>query len=322
MKALFIVLLNFTAGTLCLILGVRHMSSGLEKASPRLLKSLLTKFTYNVPIAFITGTLLTALVQSSAAVTIITVGFVNSGMIKLSQAVGIIYGANIGTTITAQLMSVKAMSLALPAIASGILLRLLAKHPSVKNTGKALCGLGFMFLGMNVMQWGVPYITHNPMAYKLLTEYGSNPMVGLLIGLLATMLVQSSTATVGITIVLFNAGLIRLEGAIGLMLGDNIGTCITAQLASMGTCLAARRTAWAHSLYNVIGVILAMMLLNPFIKLVQGITLVLGQDSTRLIANAHTVFNLLSAVVFLPFTAQYVRFIEWFIPDRKKTIKR
>jgi phosphate:Na+ symporter len=316
-KTLFIILYNFITGTLCLMFGVKLLSNGLEQSNIKFIEKLITLFTRSLIPACITGTVVTALVQSSTAVTVITVGFVNSGLMKLTQAVGIIYGANIGTTITAQLMSFKIGKIAIPALVLGLIMRFLSKRRPVKKIGAAVMGFGLMFIGINILSSGAPYIKESRFAHELFKTYGENPYIGLVIGMITTMLVHSSSATVGLTIVLFNAGLISFDAAIGLTLGDNIGTCITAQLASIGTNTAARRTAWAHTLYNVIGVLIALALLVPFERLVQNITFLMGQNETRLVANTHTIFNILSAAVFLPITKYYVRFIEWLIPPKK-----
>lgn len=314
MTSLLIIIYNFVAGIICIILGVNMMSSGLENANSGAIKKILTRLTGTVPLAFITGAAVTALVQSSTAVTVITVGFVNSGLMKLHQAVGIIYGANIGTTITAQLMAFNLSNLSLPILAIGFIIKAASKKVQMKSMGTAFMGFGLMFIGIGILNSGVPLIKDSKFAYDLFREYGQNPFLGLLIGMAATMLVHSSSATVGLTIVLFNSGLISFEAAIGLTLGDNIGTCITAQMASIGANTAARQTAWAHTLYNVIGVLCAALLLTPFAELVKCITAALGQDHTRLVANTHTVFNVLSALVFLPLTSSYIRFIQKLIP--------
>lgn len=316
-RTLFIILYNFIAGTFCLILGVRLLSNGLEQSNIKFIKKLIALFTHSLIPACITGTVITALVQSSTAVTVITVGFVNSGLMKLTQAVGIIYGANIGTTITAQLMSFKINKIAIPVLILGLIIRLLSKRHSVKKIGTAVIGFGLMFIGINILSSGVPYIKESRFAHELFKTYGKNPYIGLAIGIVTTALVHSSSATVGLTIVLFNAGLISFDAAIGLTLGDNIGTCITAQMASIGTNTAARRTAWAHTLYNIIGVLITLALLGPFKRLVQNITFLMGQDETRLVANTHTIFNILSAAIFIPITNYYVRFIEWLVPPKK-----
>jgi len=144
-------------------------------------------------------------------------------------------------------------------------------------------------------------------------KYGKNPYLGMVIGMVATMLVHSSSATIGFTIVLFNSGFISFDAAIGFILGDNIGTCFTTLLVGIGATISAKRTAWAHTLYNIIGSLIALTLLAPFAFLVKSFTSMLGQDSLRLVANAHTLFNILSAIVFLPFTKYYVKFIEWIV---------
>jgi len=315
MKLLLIIILGFFTGTLCLSFGVRLLSTGLESINKNRMKRVISRFTSNVFTAFITGTLLTALVQSSTAITIMTVSFVNSGLMQLTQAVGIIYGANIGTTVTAQLMSFRLTDYAYLILATGIIISLIAKKHSLKGIGKAITGFGLMFLGLKILNWGVPFIKESEKVYNLFLTYGKNQYAGFIIGIIITMLVQSSSATVGLTIVLFNAGLISFEAALGLTFGDNIGTCISAQIASIGTNLSARRTAWSHTLYNIIGAVAAMVMLKPFANLIITVTAALGQDKTRLIANAHTIFNVLSALVFLPFTKFYVRFIETVVRD-------
>jgi len=315
MNPIIIILFNFFTGTLCLITGVNFLSSGLEDANSKLLKKALTGFTGKLPYAFVTGTVVTALLQSSTAVTIITVGFVNSGIMKLAQAVGIIYGANIGTTVTAQLMAFRITDAGLPLIAAGAAAGFFARSTTAKSLCKAVAGFGLMFLGLGILHSGVPLIKESKFIYEIFMKYGNNPYIGLLIGLITTMLVQSSSATVGLTIVLFNASLITFDAAIGLTLGDNIGTCATAQIASLRANTWGRRAAWAHTIYNIIGAVTALLLLEPFSNLIQYITLLLGQDKTRLVANTHTIFNILSAMVFLPITKYYVKFIEWLVPE-------
>ncbi|HHW30291.1 MAG TPA: Na/Pi cotransporter family protein [Clostridiaceae bacterium] len=318
MKTLFIILYNFFAGTICLIFGLNQITCGLERANTGLLKKILEKYTGNIITSFIAGTIITALVQSSAAVTVITVSLVNAGLMSLYQAMGIIYGANIGTTITAQLMSINLTKYALPVLITGLVIRAISRKKNIRNIGITITGLGLLFLGINILHSGVPILKKNPVIFNIFSKYGCNPYIGLIVGMIATMLVQSSSATVGLTIVLFNGGIIGLEGAIGLTLGDNIGTCISAQIASIGTSLPARQTAWAHTIYNIIGSIIALIFISPFTRLVEYITNFIGQDSTHLVANAHTIFNILSALLFFPFTRYFVYFIEWIVhvPDK------
>lgn len=312
---LLIVLVNFIIGTLCLVCGVKLMSGGLESLNSDVIKRALSRFTGKLLPAFAVGTAVTALVQSSTAVTVITVSLVNTGLMKLTQAVGIIYGANIGTTVTAQLMSFNVTDLSFPILLLGGCLFALGKKPCLRSAGKAIAGLGLVFLGLGLLNSGIPFLRESRFVYDAFRRYGSNPFIGVFIGMLTTAVIQSSTATVGFTIVLFNAGFISLEGALGLTLGDNIGTCLTAQLASLGTSISARRTAWSHTIYNVIGSIAALILIGPFSRLVVLVTGLLGQEPGRYVANAHTLFNVLSAGFFLPLTKYYVRFIEWLIPE-------
>lgn len=173
-----------------------------------------------------------------------------------------------------------------------------------------------MLLGIKILNLSALYIHKSSHLYDLFKVFGQNPWWGLLLGIFITMLVQSSSATVGLTIVLFNSHLIGLESAIGLTLGDNIGTCITAQLASLNCSVEGKRTALAHSLYNILGVFIGMIFLSPFSRLVLYTTDLLAQDHTKIIANTHTIFNALSALLFFPFTNLYVSILEWLIPNK------
>ena len=248
-------------GTALLMYGVEKMGNGLEKASGEMMRKILTVLTGRVWSAFLVGTFLTALVQSSTAITVLTVGFVNAGLMKLPQAIGVIYGANIGTTITAQLMAFsfhfKLTDIALPVLGIGFAVSFLPKNRTVRNVGDAIMGFGMMFLGLKILNSGVPFMQSDPTLRSFFLNYASIPIVAILLGIVATAAVHSSAATVGLVMVLGQAGLLDLRAAICIMFGDNIGTCITAQLASVQGNIHARRTAWAHTLYNVIGVLMA-----------------------------------------------------------------
>lgn len=313
-------------GTALLMYGVDKMGEGLEKASGPMMKRMLSFFTGRVWSAFLVGIVLTVLVQSSTAITVLTVGFVNAGLMKLPNAVGIIYGANIGTTITAQLMAFsfkfKLTEIALPVLGIGFAIAYFAKNKTAKNIGDALMGFGMMFLGLKILNSGIPFMKESETLRFFFEHYASIPMVGILLGAAATALVHSSSATVGLVMVLGQAGLINLETAILIMLGDNIGTCITAQLASMAGNIHARRTAWAHTLYNIFGVVLVALVFSPFVWLIEtattymAITFGFGSGIEAQIANSHTLFNIISAAVFLPITKYYVAFLEKFIKSR------
>lgn len=302
-------------GTALLMYGVDMMGDGLEKASGETMKKILTVLTGKVWSAFLVGTLVTAIVQSSTAITVLTVGFVNSGLMKLPQAIGIIYGANIGTTITAQLMAFsfkfKLTDIALPVLGIGFGINYIVKNKKIKNIGQAMMGFGMMFLGLKILNSGIPYMQQSESLRYFFTEYASIPVVGVILGIVVTAMVHSSAATVGLVMVLSQAGLLDLQSAICIMLGDNIGTCFTAQLASMTGNINARRTAWAHTLYNVFGVVLTWITLPLFMKVVVLATdyFHANADISVYIANSHTLFNLLSALIFLPITKYYVDFL-------------
>lgn len=306
---------NLIGGTALLMYGVDLMGDGLEKASGETMKKILKALTGNTLSAFFVGTLVTAIVQSSTAVTVLTVGFVNSGLMNLSQALGIIYGANIGTTITAQLMAFsfkfKLTDIALPVLGIGFAINYISKNKSIKNIGQALMGFGMMFLGLKILNSGIPYMQESETLRYFFAKYASNPFIGVLLGIVATAMVHSSAATVGLVMILAKAGLLDLESAIYLMLGDNIGTCVTAQMASLTANINARRTAWGHTLYNVFGVILTWSILPIFMKIVIWTTnqFNANADISAYIANSHTIFNVLTAIIFLPCTKYYVAFL-------------
>ncbi|SKA86337.1 phosphate:Na+ symporter [Clostridium sp. USBA 49] len=306
-------------GTALLMYGVDMMSKGLEKASGKFMNKLLSILAGNVFTAFLCGTIFTAIVQSSTAITVLTVGFVNAGLMNLSQAVGIIFGANIGTTITAQLMAFSLefniTDYALPAIGIGFIVTYISKNDTFKYIGQSIMGFGFMFLGLKFLNSGVPFLKESETLKYFFKNYASIPIIGIILGIVATGLVQSSSATVGLVIILGQAGLIDLTSAICIMLGDNIGTCFTAQIASLTGSKNAKRTAWAHTIYNVIGVIIVTLFLPYFVFLVKYITEYFqpNADISIQIANSHTIFNVLSAVIFLPIHKYYVKFIEWIV---------
>jgi len=310
-------------GTALLMYGVDKMGEGLEKASGRLMKKILSVLTGRVWSAFLVGIVMTVLVQSSTAITVLTVGFVNAGLMKLPQAIGIIYGANIGTTVTAQLMAFsfhfKLTDIALPVLGLGFAVKYFAKNEMIKNIGDALFGFGVMFLGLKILNSGVPFMKDNETLKYFFATYASIPFVGVVLGAVATAMVHSSSATVGLVMVLGMAGLVDLQTAICIMLGDNIGTCITAQLASATGNIHARRTAWAHTLYNIFGVVVVLMILPFFVELIQIVTLAMQPNANigSFIANSHTVFNIFSAVVFLPITRYYVRFLEFVVRGKE-----
>jgi len=310
-------------GTALLMYGVDLMGDGLERMSGSMMKKFLQKVTGKLWKAFLVGIFLTALVQSSTAISVLSVGFVNSGILELPQAIGIIYGANIGTTITAQFMalsfSFNLVKLALPIIAAGFVLHTFFNQDKFKNIGQAVMGIGFMLLGLTILNQGIPFMQENATIRGFFEHYASNIFIGILLGIVTTALVHSSAATVGIVMLLGSAGLLNLTSAIALMFGDNIGTSVTALLASTRGNTNAKRTAWGHALHNIIGVVIVLPFLPLFTRFIEYFTQV-TQGSTDIqlqIANSHTLFNVIVALIFLPLNNYFVKLLTTIVKDRK-----
>lgn len=315
-------LFGIVGGTALLMYGVDLMGEGLENMSSSMMKKILEKFTGKLWKAFLAGIFLTAAVQSSTAISVLSVGFVNSGIMRLSQAIGIIYGANIGTTITAQFMalsfSFNIITLSLPILGIGYILYVSAHKVKLKSLGQAFMGIGFLLLGLRILNEGIPYMEQSKLIRDFFEHYASNVVFGILLGTVTTALVHSSAATVGIVILLGNSGLIDLRTAIILMLGDNIGTSITALIASLKGNINAKRTAWGHALHNLIGVLIALPFLNPFVSFIEYFTVnIQGSDSIQvMIANSHTIFNIIVALIFLPLNKYFVQLLMFLVNER------
>ncbi len=293
---------NYVAllGGLALFLyGMQMMSSGLEAAAGNRMKQILEKLTSNRFLGVLVGAAITAVIQSSSATTVMVVGFVNSGMMKLKQAVWIIMGANIGTTITAQLITLD-VDLIAPVVAFvGVAFIVFLKKPVLHNYGAIIGGFGILFIGMEMMSSAMSPLREVPEFVNLMTKF-DNPVLGILVGALFTAIIQSSSASVGILQALASEGLIGLGGAVFVLFGQNIGTCITAVLASIGTSRSAKRTTIIHLLFNIIGttVFTVIALLIPqFIPLIESIT---PGDVSAQIANMHTIFNIATTLLLLP----------------------
>jgi len=315
-----------TIGGLGLFLyGMKLMSDGLKSVSGQRLKRILSLFTKNRILAVLVGAGFTALIQSSSAMTVMVVGLVNSGLLNLTQAIGVIMGANIGTTFTAWLVSAfavfKISQYAYPAIGIGFSMIFISKRRSVKNWGRSLLGFGLIFLGLSVLKDSFGPLKDSQFMIDMFVDFGKNPLLGVLVGALATIIVQSSSVTVAIIQVLALQGLLDFNSAIPLILGDNIGTTITAQLAAMKSSVNARRAANAHTVFNIIGVlyILPFVWLGLYPKLIEYI--VPGEITTATImvniAMAHTVFNVINTLIFLPWTEVLERVVIAVTPANK-----
>lgn len=305
--------ISLLGGLALFLYGMQMMSQGLEAAAGNRMKQILEKLTANRIMGVVLGAVITAVIQSSSATTVMVVGFVNSGLMTLSQAVWIIMGANIGTTITGQLIALDAGAVA-PMIAFiGVVLIVFLKNEKSHYIGGILAGLGILFIGMDMMSASMSPLAESDSFINILTRF-ENPILGILAGMVFTALIQSSSASVGILQALAASGIVSLNSAAYILFGQNIGTCITALLASVGTNRNAKRATVIHIMFNVIGTILftTLCLVTPLIFWMQEITpgSVPGQ-----IANMHTLFNVVTTIVLLPFGNRMTELAKIIMPD-------
>ncbi len=311
-------------GLAIFLFGMEQMAEALKKVAGSRMKTILGTLTTNRFMGMITGTVVTAVIQSSSVTTVMLVGFVTAGLMSLSQAIGVILGADIGTTITAQIVAFKVTKYALLLVGIGFVMIFLGKKDMTKHYGVLVMGLGMIFFGMGIMSTGMkPLRSYEP--FINLMQQVSNPVIGILIATAFTGLVQSSSATMGVVIAMAMQGLITLEAGIALALGANIGTCATAGLAAIGKPREAVRVAVAHVTFKIVGVLMIVWFIPPFADLVRAISPVeetltgfdkLAAETPRQVANAHTIFNIAIAFLFMPFAPLFARFCEWVVPDR------
>ena len=326
------VLIQTFGGLGLFILGMKMMTDGLQLSAGDRIKKILSAVSANRVVGFITGAGVTAIVQSSSATTVMLISFVGAGMMTLQQAVGVILGANVGTTVTAQMIAFKLTELALPAIAVGVVLKFFSKKRRYRYIGEIILGFGLLFFGMETMKQGLSPIKGDPTFISFFTQFDTASFGGLLLciatGAILTVIVQSSSATIGLTMTFAAQGLIPFPTAMALVLGENIGTTITAQLATIGaTNVNAYRAARAHAMFNILGVLIMVAIFPYFTKGVEIVTLAMGagpvdqiQDGdvinvARYIANGHTAFNTVNAVVFLIFLPTLIKVATWLSPD-------
>lgn len=312
------ILVGLFGGLGLFLLGMQLMAEGLQKAAGDRMRGFLELFTSRTLTAIVTGAIVTALLQSSSTTTVIVVGFVNSGLMNLSQAVGTIMGANIGTTITAQIVSFDIYSFALPLIGLGALFYFFTKKKIHKYIGLAVLGFGLLLLGLSTMSGSVDPLKESERFLHLLITLGQRPFLGILTGTLFTVLIQSSSATTGLVIAFSWQGILSLEAGLALIVGANLGTCITVILSSFGTSIAAKRSALSHVLFNLFGVLFFIIFRAPFTSLV----LLTGKSVARQIANAHTLFNLITTLIILPLLPNFVRLVTAIIPGEDVVIEQ
>ena len=316
------------------LFGMKIMSEGLQKVAGNKMRKILGIVSNNRFVGCGVGAVVTSVIQSSSAATVMLVSFVDAGLMSFVQATGVVLGANIGTTVTAQLIAFKITAYALPAIAAGVILKFFLGRRKWIYVGDVLLGFGLIFFGLATMQDGFAPLKDHPSFVALFTQFNADDMLSIslciLVGTVMTMILQSSSATIGVTMALASQGLLNFEASVALILGDNIGTTITAQLASIGSSINARRTARAHAIFNVLGVLLIIAFFPLFLKMVIWITghmmdigppdLLVHREHPnigRYIANAHTFFNVISAMFFLVFLHYLVQITCWLVPEKK-----
>ncbi len=311
----FKLVLEVLGGLALFIFGINRLSSSLQKITSNRLKSVINIVTKRSWSTVLVGMFTTMLLQSSSATSVMTVGFVNAGLITLRQAIGIVMGANIGTTITAQIVSFKIDILAFPIIIIGFLIHFIAKRRRLKNIGMTIIGLGILFLGMTIMKGALSPLQDNESFKTFLLLFSKNPFYGILAGLGLTVLLQSSSATIGLLIALGSAGLLPIEAAIPILIGDNIGTCSTALIASIGTTITAKRTAFSHLVFNLFGTIIFLLILYVF-KLQPYIINFSGTNVPHQIANIHTSFNIVTTIVLFPLIGFFEKIVVKIFPGK------
>lgn len=306
----FSILTGLIGGLGMFLYGMKLMGDGLENAAGERLKSILERLTRNKYIAVLLGAVVTAVIQSSSATTVMVVSFVSAGLMTLAQAVGVIMGANIGTTITAQMVSFNLDAIAPIFVGGGAIVLLIAKKKKVRDIASIALGFGILFLGMSAMSTAMRPISEASWFKEFVIIVANNSILGLLAGLGMTAVVQSSSATTGILVALATTGSIDMSLAFPVILGCNIGTCVTAILASLGANRTAKKAALLHLLFNTIGAIIFLPFIGPFIRFIEGT----DPNVARQVANAHTIFNITVTVVLLPLSNYLVKLVNKILP--------
>jgi phosphate:Na+ symporter len=313
------ILFKFVGGLGIFLFGIKYMSDGLQKSAGDKMRGLLEKYTSNPVLGVLVGVGVTILIQSSSGTTVMAIGLVNAGLMTLRQAIGVIMGANIGTTMTAFIVGIKIEEYALPIIAVGAFFLFFFNKKKFQYVGQVVFGFGTLFLGLSTMGSGVKPLSELPAFTEFMIHLQDQPILALVVGTVFTMVVQSSSATIGILQTIADEGMISLKGSLPILFGDNIGTTITAVLASIGATVAAKRTALVHVIFNVVGAVIFMILLIP----VHSLVLWLGEGvNIRMqIAYAHGIFNTTNALIFLPLIPVLAWLVTKLIPGKMQEIE-
>ena len=315
------IVFNFLGGLGLFLYSIKTMGEGLQQAAGDRLRYYIDKYTSNPFLGVLVGIGMTALIQSSSGVTVITVGLVSAGLLTLRQAIGIVMGANIGTTITSFIIGFKLGDYALPMLFIGAVCLFFTKNRLVNNVGRIVFGVGGIFFALNLMSGAMEPLKDLQVFKDYMVELSKNPILGVLVGTGLTLLIQASSATIGILQNLYASNLIDLQGALPVLFGDNIGTTITAIIASLGANIAAKRVAAAHVAFNVIGTVICIIFLVPFTGLIQWFESFLNLAPEMTIAFAHGTFNITNTIIQFPFIGALAFLVTKLIPGEDEVVK-
>ncbi|MFE1625898.1 Na/Pi cotransporter family protein [Brevibacillus reuszeri] len=307
------ILAPFTFGLSFFLFGMYAMRTGFQNLAGKKMEEWMSRFTRTPVHSFWIGLLTTFVLQSSSAVTVLTIGLTNAGLIQFTQTVGIILGTNLGTTVTTELIALKLESFAIPMLLVGVALWLMPRR-NIRCIGLVVAGFGLIFLGIDTMKIMAKPLEQSETFRSLFMESSHSIWVGLITGIVFTALIHSGSATTVITMGLLTHQVVSMETALAIVLGANIGTCFTAVIASIGTNIASKQVAWCHTLFNVAGALVFLPIL-PQLALVSAF---LTDNPSMQIAHSQTIFNLVCSLAALPFAAHIARFIQWLIPDKRK----
>ena len=315
------IIFEFIGGLGIFLLGIKFMGDGLQKSAGDRLRDILDRFTSNPFLGVLAGIIVTILIQSSSGTTVLTVALVNAGFMTLRQAIGVIMGANIGTTVTAFIIGLNISEYSLPIMAIGCFLLFFFNNQKVNIVGQTIFGFGSLFFGLSLMSNGMQPLRNLQVFHELTLSMSDNPILGVAIGTVFTLVVQSSSATIGILQGLFSEGAVDLQAALPVLFGDNIGTTITAILASLGASVAARRAAFTHVIFNLIGATIFLLLLTPFTVYVSYLQSVLNLNPEMTIAFAHGSFNIANTIIQFPFIGALAWLVIKIVPGEDVTIE-
>ena len=315
------IIFHFLGGLGLFLYSIKTMGDGLQQAAGDRLRYYIDKYTSNPFLGVLVGIVVTALIQSSTGVTVITVGLVSASLLTLRQAIGIIMGANIGTTVTSFIIGFKLGEYALPLIFLGTMCLFFTKNRTANNIGRILFGVGGIFYALNLISAGMSPLKDLPQFKEYMVTLGQNPILGVVAGAVITVLIQASSATIGILQGLYAGGFLDLKGALPVLFGDNIGTTLTVIIAAAGANISAKRVAATHVTFNVLGTILCLILLGPFTSMIEYFQAFLHLSPEMTIAFSHGAFNVSNTIVQFPFIGALAYFVTKLIPGEDEVVK-